>query len=238
MTSIPLLRGHEHPCGYLPERTAQSVFVDPAAPMTGELYSALAHSGFRRSGDLVYRPACRGCRACVPVRLAVQDFRPDRSQRRCAARNIDLTAIPSVPAFSEEHYRVFTRYQYDRHGDGSMARMSRREYLEFLGSNWSSTHFVEFRDAPRRLLGVAVVDRLRDGLSAVYTFFNPSAAARSLGTFAVLWQIGETRRLGLPYLYLGYWIAASRKMAYKQRFQPLEALRDGVWCRLGAEQGG
>jgi arginine-tRNA-protein transferase len=229
MKSLRLQLGSEHLCGYLDDRLARSVFVDPAQAMTADLYSALARKGFRRSGDLVYRPQCRGCTACTPVRLDVERYKPDRSQRRNLQRNRDLRAEPKPPAFNEAHYRLFTRYQESRHGEGGMTGMSRRDYLGFLSSSWCSANFVEFRDGDERLVGVAVVDRLRDGLSAVYTFYDPDAAARGIGTFAVQWQVAEAKRLRLPWLYLGYWIAESRKMAYKSRFRPLQALSGEDW---------
>ncbi|NJD05960.1 MAG: arginyltransferase [Methylococcaceae bacterium] len=229
MNSIRLRLGHEHACGYLDDRLARSVFVDPALTLSPQIYSALARKGFRRSGDLVYRPRCRGCNACIPVRLDVARFAPDRSQRRNQQRNRDLRAQPTPPVFNETHYRLFTRYQDSRHAGGGMTAMNRRDYLGFLASSWSSSQFVEFRDNDEKLLGVAVVDRLEDGLSAVYTFFDPDESQRGIGTHAVLWQITEAQRLRLPWLYLGYWIAESRKMAYKSRFRPLQALHGERW---------
>lgn len=229
MNSVKLFLGHEHACGYLEDRLARSVFVDPALSLSTELYSELALRGYRRSGDLIYRPRCRGCAACIPVRLNVEQFAPDRSQRRNLGSNRDLRVNRTQPVFNEDHYRLFTRYQETRHGDGSMNGLTRRDYLGFLASSWCSTEFVELRDGDETLLGVAVVDRLRDGLSAVYTFFDPDSAFRGLGTYAVLWQVSEAKRLKLPWLYLGYWIQESRKMAYKSRFRPLQALRGNSW---------
>jgi leucyl-tRNA---protein transferase len=229
VNSIRLLLGEEHTCGYLDGRLARSVYVDPNLTMSPQIYSALAYRGFRRSGDLVYRPQCRGCTACIPVRLDAKRFQPDRSQRRNLLRNRDVRAVPTAPVFNEVHYQLFTRYQESRHAGGGMTGMSRRDYMGFLASTWSFSQFVEFRDGNEKLLGVAVMDRLHDGLSAVYTFFDPDESDRGVGTHAVLWQVSEVRRLGLPWLYLGYWIAESRKMSYKSRFRPLQALLGEDW---------
>ncbi len=223
---IRLFLGAEHPCSYLLGRVANSAYVD--TDMNPMLYSRLAEQGFRRSGDLVYRPHCRICTACIPIRVPVRRFWPDRSQRRNLRNNSDLEIIRKAPEFDEDHYRLFRRYLTARHEDGNMANLSPQEYMAFLGSHWADTTFVEFKSR-EKLLAVAVVDRLDRGLSAVYTFFDPAQAERGLGTQAVLWQIGEARRLGLEWLYLGYWIGDCRKMNYKTRFRPLEALIGEHW---------
>jgi arginine-tRNA-protein transferase len=205
--------------------------VDTSLSLDASTYSRLAEQGFRRSGDLVYRPHCLLCAACVPVRIPVARFAPDRSQRRVWRANADL-AVNSMPAeFDEEHYRLFRRYLAARHDDGGMADSSPEDYAGFLCSRWADTRFVEFRSA-KELLAVAVVDRLETGLSAVYTFFDPGHAERGLGTLAVLWQVGEARRLGLDWLYLGFWIEDCRKMSYKQHFRPLEARIGEQWRRF------
>lgn len=225
---IELFLGGEHPCSYLQGQDARSLYVDPSSHLNVPLYSALAEQGFRRSGDLVYRPQCGDCAACVPVRLPVGRFSPDRSQWRILRRNGDLSVIRKPAGFDEEHYRLFRRYLEARHDDGGMADSSPQEFIGFLGSRWADVWFVEFRHE-EALLAVAVVDRLDSGLSAVYTFFDPDHAQRGLGVFAVLWQIGEAKRLGLDWLYLGFWVGDCRKMSYKERYRPLEALIGGYW---------
>jgi len=219
-----------HECSYLSGREAVTVFADPEFRKSTALYSVLSRYGFRRSGQHIYRPRCPGCEACVPVRVRVRDFSPRRSQRRAWQNNEDLTVLPRMATFHEEHFALYRRYLEDRHKGGGMDDPSPKQYMEFLTSEWSQTVFYEFR-WKRRLLGVTVADRLEDGLSAVYTFFDPAQEKRSLGVFAILWQIAEARRLELDWLYLGYWIGASSKMRYKTEYQPLEYFRDGRWVR-------
>lgn len=224
----------EHPCSYLAGLRARTLFVDPLARLETATYQALVDQGFRRSGSHVYRPACRGCARCVPVRIPVTDFHPDRSQRRNWARNApDLRLVDAPAAFHPAHFALYLRYLASRHPDGSMADdTSRESYRRFLVDPWGGeTHFLELR-LGERLAGVAVTDRLVRGLSAVYTFFDPELAPQAPGTLAVLAQIEVARRLGLPYLYLGYWIGACRKMAYKDRFRPIEAWDGRVWRRF------
>lgn len=220
-----------HPCSYLPEREAVTVFADPHADKNQALYSTLSRHGFRRSGAHIYRPRCAGCDACVPVRVPVAAFHPRRSQRRTWVRNRDLEVRPRRPGFDLDHYRLYTRYLEHRHPGGGMDDPSPEQFMEFLTSAWADTVFLEFVRG-ERLLAVAVADVLDDGLSAVYTFFDPAESARSLGVYGVLWEIAEARRLGLDYLYLGYWIARSSKMRYKSEYQPLEYLHDGHWRRM------
>jgi leucyl-tRNA---protein transferase len=219
------------PCPYLAGQQMMSVFADPRADMNVGLYGCLAQQGFRRSGAHVYRHQCPGCRACVPLRVPVAQFRPTRAQRRTARRNTDLETRCLKAAPRKEHFELYRHYVNTRHRGGGMDNPSPGDYWRFVDSDWSDTDLVEFR-AGGRLICVAVCDRLPDGLSAVYTFFDPAAASRSPGTQAVLWQINEALRLGLPYVYLGYWIAGSDKMAYKADFRPVEGLNDGVWERL------
>lgn len=228
MSGLGFQMGQEHPCSYLPGRIARSLYAMPQTAMHMALYSELAAWGFRRSGDLAYRPACRDCSACVPVRMAVEDFKPNRSQSRVWRRNADLRVTAMPAQFDEEHYQLFTRYLQSRHGDGGMSDTSRDEYTDFLTAGWAQTRFVEFR-LGESLLAVAVVDCLADGLSAVYTFFDPDQGERSLGVYAVLWQVEEARRLQLQWLYLGFWIGDCRKMAYKSEYRPLQALIEGHW---------
>ena len=188
-------------------------------------------SGFRRSGEYVYRPRCGTCQACIPVRIPVNTFAPSRSQRRTWQRNQDLRISAQPAGFHEEHFALYRRYIADRHPGGGMDVEDPARYREFLLSSWSDTWCYEFR-LDTRLLAVAVVDRLLRGLSAVYTFYDPAYADRGLGTFALLREISEAQRLELSWLYLGYWIEECPKMAYKNRFRPLEVFRDGSWQSL------
>jgi len=221
----------EHPCSYLPDKKATTLFADPKATMTPRLYSALSDLGFRRSGEYVYAPRCSRCSACLATRLPVRTFKPDRSQRRNWAMNQDLD-IQVLPAkFNETHFALYQRYIHSRHPDGSMATPDKEQYNRFFTSSWADTRYVSFsRDD--RLLAISVIDMLEQGLSAVYTLFEPAEHKRGLGVYAVLWLIEEAKRRGLPYLYLGYLIHESPKMAYKARYRPLEVFRDGMWQPL------
>lgn len=221
----------EHPCSYLPGEDTVTLFADPKASITPQLYSALSDLGFRRSGEYVYAPRCPRCHACLPVRLPVEDFRPDRSQRRNWRRNQDLVVQIHPARFDEETFALYQRYIQSRHPEGSMATPDREQASRFFTSSWSDTRFVTF-SLRQKTVAVAVVDVLERGLSAVYTFFEPEEHKRGLGVFAVLWLIEETRKRSLPYLYLGYLIHESPKMAYKAKYHPLESFRDGEWQRL------
>jgi arginine-tRNA-protein transferase len=220
------------PCPYLPDRQERRL-VALVAPEDGDgRLDLLTESGFRRSQGFLYKPVCPGCRACVPVRIVVAGFSPGRSFRRVLKRNADL-AWEELPARStDEQFVLFQRYLRHRHGDGGMVRMDREAYREMIEAAPASTRVVEFRDASGALVGVSLTDRLRSGLSGVYKFFAPEAEPRSLGSFIILWHIERAKALGLPYVYLGYWIAQSRKMAYKARFAPLEQLDGPAWRPL------
>lgn len=220
-----------HDCSYLPDREATTMFVDPRADINKRLYSQLTTLGFRRSGSHYYRPHCESCNACVPVRLNADQFRLDRGQRRVLNRNEDLQCELVPARFSEEYYQLYERYIEQRHADGDMYPPSREQFTSFLVEGATDTGFLEMRK-DSRLLGLAVVDALEDGLSAIYTVFDPDEERRSLGTFAILWQIEEVRRRRASYLYLGYWIKACRKMNYKSRFRPIEGLINGHWQEL------
>lgn len=221
----------EHPCSYLAGKQAVTLFADPKATLSPELYSALSDLGFRRSGEYVYAPRCPGCQACLPARVPIKTFQPDRSQRRNWRRNQDLE-VQLLPAhFSDETFALYQRYIQSRHPDGSMATPDHEQANRYFSSCWAETRFAVF-SLKGKTLAIAVIDILEQGLSAVYTFFDPAEHKRGLGVFAVLWMIEETRRRGLPYLYLGYLIQESPKMAYKAQYRPLEVLRDGQWQRL------
>lgn len=216
------------PCPYIPGRIERKVVTDLAIPNAGDLYERLSRAGFRRSHSLAYRPACPGCEACVPVRVRIGDFRWTRSFRRLVGRNADLTIDDMTAHATMEQYRLFTRYQRSRHAGGEMATMGFRDYRAMVEDSPLNTRIVEFRDPSEALVAVMLADRQEDALSAVYSFYDPALERRSLGTHMVLWMIQQARRENRPYVYLGYWIENSAKMAYKARFRPLEGLgRDG-----------
>lgn len=217
-----------HGCSYLPEKTATTLFADPDVTVGTRLYSLLADHGFRRSGRNVYRPQCASCDACISVRVDAERFRRSKAQRRVWKANQDLSVHVLSAAFDPEHFALYQRYIQGRHAGGSMDDPDAGRYTDFLISPTVDTSFIELRKADR-LVCVFVVDRLLSGLSAVYTFFDPDESQRSLGTYAVLWQLEEARRQGLRWVYLGYWIPTCRKMSYKDRFRPFEGYKGGRW---------
>ena len=216
------------PCPYLKGRIEQRVVVSLEETPPGT-FDRLSRTGFRRSHAFAYRPACPGCNACVPIRIPTATFAPDRTQRRIVRRNADLVSKERPATASREHYSLFKGYVTDRHGDGDMAQMTFSDFRAMIEDAVEATRTIEHRDAAGRLLAVVLVDRLADGLSAVYSFFDASQSRRSLGTHVVLDMLARAEGDGLPHVYLGYWIADSRKMAYKSRFRPAEVMVAGSW---------
>jgi arginine-tRNA-protein transferase len=227
---ISLYRTGPHPCSYLPDLIARTQFVDPLAAITPAVYELLLEQGFRRSGSHIYRPDCDGCAACVPVRVPVTAFTPNRSQRRNAAMNADVALVERPARYQPEHYALYETYVRSRHAEGSMAEQaSPASYYDFLLAPWGGeTRLLELRLGPR-LVAVAVTDRQPGSLSAVYTFFDPAFSARAPGTLALLRQIELARTLGLDHLYLGYWIQECPKMSYKDAYRPVGARLGGRW---------
>lgn len=217
------------PCPYIEGQTERKVVTDLTGHNAEELYERLSRAGFRRSHNLAYRPACPTCNACIPVRIAAGEFAMTKSFRRVMSANADLTADDTDAIATVEQYRLFSAYQRARHEGGDMSGMAFNDYRAMVEDTPVTSRTVEFRDRDGTLVAVMLMDRMEDSLSAVYSFFDGSMARRSLGTFMILWMVEQARTLGLPYVYLGYWIEGSDKMAYKARFQPLETLGDDGW---------
>ncbi len=217
-----------HKCSYLPRQDAITLFADPKVSVNHALYSELSELGFRRSGNYLYRPHCKHCCACIPVRVPVDKFEPSRKQKRVVKKNQDLTVSRAPAHFNAEHYQLYERYITEKHRDGDMYPPSAEQFSSFLLSDWGNTFFYEFKKDDE-LLAVAVCDEMQNGLSAVYTFYAPEAYERSLGVYAILWQIEEARKRMLPALYLGYWIKECQKMSYKTEYKPLEMFLNNQW---------
>jgi arginine-tRNA-protein transferase len=222
---------YPHSCSYLRDQEATTLFVDPRQPVDQKLYSKLSVLGFRRSGNHIYRPHCTHCNACTPARIPVAGFEPRRGQKRVWQRNQDLRVISTEDISDDAAFDLYHRYISLRHADGDMYPPDREQYQAFLNSVWDCTRYFRFYDKGR-LIAVAVVDKLEDGLSAIYTFFDPDADKRSLGAYAILWEVEQAREMGLDYLYLGYWIQDCQKMSYKADYRPLQVYLNSRWTTL------
>ncbi|HQT88854.1 MAG TPA: arginyltransferase [Acidiphilium sp.] len=223
------------PCPYVEGRTERKVVTDLAGLNADSLHDRLSRGGFRRSHNIAYAPVCPGCRSCIPIRIRAAEFIPSRTQRRIAAANADLHAYEMPPRATGEQFLLFQRYQRTRHGEGDMAAMSFYDYRAMVEDTPIETWLVEFRDKEDRLIGGCLTDRLTDGLSAVYSFYAPELPRRSLGTQAILWLVSRAQELKLPYVYLGYWVPESPKMAYKAKFSQSEVLIGNSWIDLAAQ---
>jgi arginine-tRNA-protein transferase len=217
------------PCPYLPGRTERKLVTELVGPEAEGLHDRLSHAGFRRSHNIAYAPVCPGCSSCIPIRLAAMLFAPDRTQRKLLRANALVEAFEVPARATTEQFALFQRYQAARHGDGDMAGMGFYDYRAMVEDTPIETTMAEFRDADDTLVACCLTDRLTDGLSAVYSFYDPARPKRSFGTHVVLWLVQRARELGLPYVYLGYWVPESRKMAYKARFDAAEVLVAGAW---------
>ncbi len=225
------------PCPYVAGRIERKIVTEITGPDAEHLHDQLSRAGFRRSHNIAYAPVCPNCQACVPIRVPVRQFQPNRSLRKIWSRNAGIEGFEVPARATQEQYTLFQRYQQARHGDGDMAAMNFYDYRAMIEDTPIETMVVEFRDPEDRLAGACLVDRLGDGLSAVYSFYDPVLDHNSLGTHAILWLIERCRELDLPYVYLGYWVEDSRKMAYKTRFRPAEILMAGQWRLLEQELG-
>ena len=228
---LKVFQTHSHDCSYLAGQKAQTLFVDPEAELSKTSQTRLAALGFRRSGDFVYRPNCQHCNACVPARVPVNHFKPNRTQRRIWRRNASLTTHVTEARLNDELYDLYARYITARHQDGDMYPPSPEQFADFLTNNQADTRFIEYRDQDK-LVAVAVTDILDNAYSAVYSFFDPDNGRASYGVYTILSQIDQAQKAGLDYLYLGYWIKACQKMSYKVDYRPIELFINQRWTML------
>lgn len=231
LRNVQLFATQPHACSYLPEQDATTLFVDPHIQVDAKLYGHLSELGFRRSGKHVYRPRCAHCQACIPIRIPVASFAMTRQQKRCWRKNQDLSVSAVTSIDTREHYELYAHYIEARHRDGDMYPPSRQQFRDFLTREWGVTHYYEFRQEDE-LIACAVCDHIDSGLSAIYTYFKPQLAKRSLGVYAILYQIHLAQDLQLPYLYLGYWIKACQKMLYKTDYRPFELMINQRWVTV------
>jgi leucyl-tRNA---protein transferase len=222
-------------CPYIRGRAERKLIVELGGTGAALFYDDLSRAGFRRSHRFAYRPACRGCSSCVPVRIAVDRFSHTRSTRRIRNTNRDISGRLVTPRATPEQFRLFSAYQRARHGDSDMASMSYSDYRGMIEDTPVRTAIAEFRDREEELVAASLIDLLDDGVSAVYSFYDPQQPKRSLGTWSILWLVEQCRHQGLPFVYLGYWIADSPKMAYKARFPALEQLTAAGWADFSPE---
>lgn len=220
-------------CGYIASRLAQSLIATPYSIVNAEVYGQLIKQGFRRSGKFAYRPHCENCNACVPVRLLLDQFTPTRSQKRAYKQHVELTANVLPVSFHQEHFELYTEYQTLRHSEDALEQSenadAEEQYRQFICQSNVESMMIEFKDPEGQVKIVSIVDVVADGASAVYTFYDATEQKASYGTHAIMWLINWTKGLDLPYLYLGYWIQESQKMAYKEKFNVQEKLIDGKW---------
>ncbi len=223
----------EHDCSYLPDQKAATLVPDPQVAMNMALYSQLIQHGYRRSGSHTYKPHCENCQACIACRLPVARFKANRNQRRCLKNNQDLELRLKPAGYSDEYFQLYTKYLNHRHADGGMANPSSEDFSQFLYCDWSETVFLEIRNN-KRLIAVAVTDITSNGLSSVYTFFDPDESKRSPGTYAILQQVQQAELMKKDYLYMGYWINDCQKMLYKANYRPMEYLSGNKWLETKA----
>ncbi len=231
LADLKVFATHPHQCSYLDEQQATTLFIDPGTEIDVQTYSQLADAGFRRSGPHIYRPHCDNCNACISVRVPVTEFKPNRKQRKVINRNSDLRSIEIDDIDSDECYQLYHRYISARHRDGDMYPPTPEQYKSFLNNELGNTRYFGLIKG-ETLVAVAVTDILENGLSAIYTFFDPDYPKRSLGRYAILWQIEKCMQLELPYLYLGYWIKQCQKMSYKSDYRPLQLLVNNRWISI------
>jgi arginine-tRNA-protein transferase len=237
LTALQFYATAPYACSYLPNKTARSQVATPSHLIHADVYNDLLNAGFRRSGLYTYRPYCDECKACIATRILVNQFTPSRSQRRAQKKHSDLQASVLNLGYQEEHYQLYQRYQTERHAGGDMDSDDQDQYMQFLLQSRVNSRIVEFRDGPHdphpdRLRMVSMIDILEQGISSVYTFYDTTSPTASYGSYSILWQIEQARILGLPYLYLGYYIKESEKMSYKVKYQPMEGLIDDHWQTL------